>query len=335
MKLKENYLEIQPESVRNLLKKYYLPLISSFYEMQSSFLSGIYARYKSVETGNIVLCFARNSHLEIIRQRENNLNHNVSLENFWQNLLNINRPKEKISSIVEITNIPKETVRRKIKKLLSEGYLIHDKELKKYSWNLLPKHKEDYFELINKEIKILSKFLIKFVNHLNLNISLKSVEEELYNNFSFYWYHYLNCQINFLQHFQKKLSDTDLLLIVLQAVIPTLQHADKKSADFNVDNMFKIIGAVNNKSNFNKITVSTASISEVTGIPRPTCIRKLEKLKDLGFLMREEKSKRYFVNQNFSDRTKNILTRENVLHTVENFSTFLTIILNSLVYNSK
>ena len=71
--------------------------------MQSSFLSGIYKRYGSIETANIVLCFARNTHLEIIRQRERDLNFNVSLENFWNNFSKIQKPYEKIASIVNIT----------------------------------------------------------------------------------------------------------------------------------------------------------------------------------------------------------------------------------------
>ena len=64
--------EIQASDINLLLLKHTANLMSEFYEMQSSFLSGIYKRYKGIETANIILCLAKKMHLEIIRQREKN-----------------------------------------------------------------------------------------------------------------------------------------------------------------------------------------------------------------------------------------------------------------------
>ncbi len=326
--------QIDPGEIKELLKENYLNIISTFYETQSSFLSGVYKRYKSIETANIILCFSRNMHLSIIRQREKDLNHNISLNNFWNNLQNVECISEKVSSIVKITSIPKETVRRKIKKLLTYGYLLNDKKEKGFSWNLLPKHKDSYFKIIDEEISILSRFLAKFTTRLNLNIDSTTIENELKSQFSFYWYHYLSCQLQWLKFWQEKLKDNDLLLVVLQAVIPTLRYAEH-GEEINLDNMFKIVGRVTNRNDFLQTAVSAASVSEITGIPRSTCIRKLDKLVSYGFLLKEKKTKRYFVNQNLNDRTKNILTKENVDTTIKIFSTYLAIIINSVVFNKK
>ena len=89
------------------------------------------------------------------------------------------------------------------------------------------------------------------------------------------------------------------------------------------------------KYNFSKTAVSAAAISDVTGIPRATCIRKLGKLVMLGFLLREAKTKRYYVNQNYADRTKNVTTKENVNDTIDTFSKFLTVALNNLTHVKK
>ena len=62
--------ELQSRDINQLLLKHTADLMSGFYEMQSTFLSGIYKRYKSIETANIILCLAKKMHLEIIRQRE-------------------------------------------------------------------------------------------------------------------------------------------------------------------------------------------------------------------------------------------------------------------------
>ena len=57
----------------------------------------------------------------------------------------------------------------------------------------------------------------------------KVVEKEIRSQFSFYWFHFLSCQLDFLKIYQLKIKDTDLLLIILQALIPVLQYVDKKS----------------------------------------------------------------------------------------------------------
>ena len=79
--------------------------------------------------------------------------------------------------------------------------------------------------------------------------------------------------------------------------------------------------------------ISATSVSEVTGIPRATCIRKLDKLINLGFLIRENETKRYSINQSIEGRTKNILNKQNVTFTIKTFSEYISIMLNSLIQN--
>ena len=97
MKLKEQFNEIKPEEIVSLLKNNYFTLTEIFYETQSSFLTGIYKKYGSLETAIIVECFIKTMNLQILRQKETNLNHDISFKNFWDNLLNISKPEEKIS----------------------------------------------------------------------------------------------------------------------------------------------------------------------------------------------------------------------------------------------
>ena len=325
-------ITITSNDISQLIQTHYANLMQSFYELQSSFLCRIYKKYGSIETANILLCFSRNIHLEIIRQREKDLNFNVSLENFWTNYNIINRPSEKITTVVKITGIPKETVRRKIKNLMDNGILEKDKKNKSYSWNLEPKERSSFFEIANNETKNLSKFISKILKDFDMRYNIKIVENEIHSQFSFYWYHYLSCQLEWLKWWQLKFRDNDLLLIALQATIPTLQFIDKSMKSVNVDDVFKIIGQVS-KNEYNKYSISATSVSEVTGIPRATTIRKLDKLVNLGFLVRETKTKRYSINQSTDARTKNIMSKENVTFTIKTFSDYIAIILNSLIQN--
>ena len=80
-------------------------------------------------------------------------------------------------------------------------------------------------------------------------------------------------------------------------------------------------------------SISATSVSDVTGIPRATSIRKLDKLVNLGFLVRETKTKRYAINQTMDLRTKNIMSKDNVSFTIKVFSEYIAIILNSLIHN--
>ena len=160
----------------------------------------------------------------------------------------------------------------------------------------------------------------------------KLVEDEIRSQFSFYWYHYLSCQLEWLKFWQLKLKDNDLLLIALQATIPTLHFIDQNIKSVNIDDVFKIIGQVN-KDECSNCAVSATSVSEVTGIPRATAIRKLDKLVHLGFLVRETKTKRYSINQAIDARTKNIMSKDNVNFTIKTFSDYIAIILNSLIHN--
>ena len=329
--LQKNY-NITSNEIADLLKTHYPNLLQAFYESQSSFLCGIYKRYKSIETANIILCFARSVHLEIIRQREKDLNFNVSLNNFWENFHGINRPNLKITTIVKITGIPKETVRRKIKNLSKIGFLMQDNKAKGYHWKLKEKEKDAFFNIIDYETKSLSVFISKIINNLGMKVDRKKIEKEIQSQFSFYWYHYLSCQLEWLKWWQLKLKDNDLTLIALQATIPTLRYVDKNIGTINSDNVFKIIGQVD-KAECNNCAVSATSVSDVTGIPRATCIRKLDKLVSLGFLTRQYATKRYSVNQSYDARTKNILNKDNVSFTIKTFSEYITIILNSLFHN--
>jgi len=339
-----NPSEVNKSQIVNMLLTNFSELMSGFYEMQSSFLSDLYDRYGSIETANIVLCFAKNTHLEVIRQREQKLNHDISFNNFWNNLCSINKPAHKIVNIVNMTGLPKETARRKIKLLMNKDFIIYDKKIKEYSWNLLDKDKNNYFTIVEKEIKQLAKFISVNVNFLNIDLKHEhgnscscNIEKEIKSQFSFYWFHFLSCQLKWLHMWQSKIKDMDLILIALQAVLRALNFAEKNQTtkDVGLENLYLLVGQTNSAYRKSSAGVSASSISQVTGIPRPTCIRKLNILVNFGTLIRDERTKQYYLNHLTENRTRNILTKENVLTTVNIFSEYLSIVLNAMIQNSK
>tara|TARA_B100001123_G_scaffold392289_1_gene471320 strand:- start:1109 stop:2125 length:1017 start_codon:yes stop_codon:yes gene_type:complete len=323
--------------ISDLINHHYTPLMKEFYEMQCVFLSSRYQLHQSIETSNILISLAASTHLSIIRLRESNLDHDISLNNFFSNLKNLTE-NEKIShrivTIVEKTGIPKETVRRKLNKLIQKEFVIANK-YKEYYWSISLKRKENFLKIMKSDVKALSKFIFSITKYLNMNINQKIIEEEIEGQFSFYFYHYLNCQLGWLKMWQNKIKDVDLIFITMQVLIPTLEYFDKKInvKSLGLDNLHTLIGRTNHQYRFSDSTVNASSISEISGIPRATCIRKLDKLVKLGFLMREAKTKRYYVSQLTNERTKYITQKENVIYTIQSFSDFLSIVVNALIRN--
>ena len=201
-------------------------------------------------------------------------------------------------------------------------------------------HRDDQFEtLLMKKIDQsdwisqigIREKLVKVRRPL-LDIDKDTILNELKSHFSFYWYHFINCQLKWLRMWKDKIKDVDLILITLQAIIPTLQYADKNQniKDAGLENLYMIMDKTGDQYKFSNTSISATSVSEITGIPRATCIRKLEMLMKLGVLMQEAKTKRYYVNQLTLKKTNKILTKDNTLFTIENFSECSAIILNAI-----
>ena len=232
--------------------------------MQSTFLSGIYKRYGDLEGGQIVIYFARNLHLNVMRKREEDLSFDLSLEKFWFNHQNTSQDKQKIISVSRFTGLPKETARRKIMHLTKLKHLKKTNKNNLY-WEPSSHEKDTYIQIIKEQIKSVSKFLFEQSKLLNMNVPFVKFNKEIEKNYCFYWYHYLNTQLDFMKYWQKKIKDLEILLIGLQSLIQSFNYFKSKTE--------------NNKISNSNSDISATSVSEVTGIPRATCIRKLEWLK--------------------------------------------------------
>jgi hypothetical protein len=176
---------IENKLVQKNFTENFLKLMPTFYEMESSFLSGVYKRYGDLEGGNIVIYFARDCHLEILRKREQDLNFNLSLDNFWANHKNVLQTKKKIILVSQQTGLPKETARRKIISLIKKRH-IKKGDKNRLFWEPDNEQKESYVKIIDEEITSLSKFIFEQTKLLSLSLPISKIEREIKNNYSFY-----------------------------------------------------------------------------------------------------------------------------------------------------
>ena len=288
----DRFKRFEKNNIEKVLKDNFSKLMPTFYEMESLFLSGVYKRYGDLEGGNIVIYFARDLHLEILRKRENDLSFDLSLDMFWQNHKDIRQGKKKIILVSKETGLPKETTRRKIISLIKKKHLKKE-EKNRLFWEPASEHKETYLKIIGEQINSLSKFILEQTKLLQSTVPLTKIEKEIKKNYSFYWYHYLTVQLQYIKFWQVKLNDLEMLLIGLQTIIQTVNYLNRKT-----ENAHLISLKPQKNIDLKEANISATSVSEVTGIPRATCIRKLDKFVKMKVLEKDLVSKRYFLKLN-------------------------------------
>jgi len=259
-----------------------------FVESQSKFLSSLYFSYQSVENGNLVMYYEKETHQDILREKDYDLNFNISYEKFWENHLKINPKRRSLIKIAEDTFLPKETVRRKILQLIKKKVL--GKKDKCIGWLPSEEYKKNYNLFVNEEIESVARQINFICKKLNYFISKEEITKELKENFSFYRFHYLGAQIKYLNLWTEQFKDSELVLIFLQVVNLFASKAKDKNIThknlFDNPNLFK---------EFITASISATSIAEVTKIPRATCVRKLEHLVKLKMVSQDKISKRYYI----------------------------------------
>jgi hypothetical protein len=331
----DSFKKFEKKNIEKVLLDNFIDLMPSFYEMESLFLSGIYERYGDLEGGNIVIFFARDLHLEILRKREADLNFNLSLDEFWNNHKDILQKKKKIITIAKSTGIPRETTRRKILSLIKTKH-IKKTEKNTVFWEPDAKSKDSYIKIIEEQINSLSRFIFQQSRFFSLNIPISKIEKEIKNNYSFYWYHYLNAQLQYIKLWQVRFKDLEMLLIGLQTLIQSIRCSKNFSRLQNLDSFLTNRAAKDTNSfDAKNAGISATSISEVTGIPRANCIRKLEKYIKMKIIEKNPVTKRYNLipGQIKSTPSSANPLLDGIKHTINIFSEFSSILLKSLNKN--
>ena len=309
-------------------KNNYGKILDEFLSVQSDFLSDVYKRYdKDLDAANIVLFFAKNLHEKTLRERDKDLDFNISFEKFWENHDNTKQLNKKIVDIAESTGLPKETARRKVNNLIKNKVLQKNKNA--ISWSPPIDQRKSYNSVVDRQINQISRLVQVIAIYLEIKISKEKITSELKRNFSFFWYHYIKTQLQYLKMWQKELNDLELVLIALQVVIQTNLSFKRKNTPYEEHFVSKSTNGIKFKYD-SSASVSATSISEVTGVPRATCIRKLEKLNKMKIVKKDPQNKRYYVDiKNLANN--NINSKKVTENTIEMFSEFYLIVLKALI----
>jgi len=276
------------KTIEKIILENYIEYQYFFLKFQSKFLSGLYIKYKNLENGNLVLYYARQTHQNILREKDYDLNFNISFEKFWDNHSRISPKKITFAKVAEDTLFPKETVRRKITQLINQKVL--NIKSRNIGWLPNEQYKKSYNLVIRNEIDDVCKLISFICKKINFFISREKIIEETKKNFTFYWFHYLGAQLQYLKLWNKQFNDLELVLIFLQVAHVFAEKAKEKNLTYNF--------SFNDPSLLREtksVSISATSIADVTNIPRATCVRKLKILVNLKIIKQDTISKSYFL----------------------------------------
>ena len=215
--------------------------------------------------------------------------------------------------IANFLNIPKESVRRKLQELEEIGVL--NKSKKKITID----RSKFYFSQPVASIKRVSRFLstlsqlLKNANMLQKKISSEKLEIVIKNNFSYIWKLYYELQIPMMISYKKIFKDLETFHIFGTCIVNQHLFVRKISGD----NIKRDIFIENMSSTKMTQGINAMSISDITGIPRATVIRKLKILVKLKHLSIDEK-KHYKLTGKFIKKIKPL--QNDVLDSLADFS---------------
>jgi len=317
--------ELLAEKIRAKIFENFYGYVALFTPVQSSFLSDLYKRYNCLDSGSIVLHFAKKTHQAILRQKEYDLNYDLSFEKFWHNHSLAQAENTTIIDIAKNTNLPKETARRKLMELIKQK--VFSKTKKNILWLPTDEYKKTYNATIFNEIKQLAKLTKYITDKIDLNFSAEEITNEYKKKFSFYWFHYLDLQLKWMKLWKHQIKDLEMVMIFMELVNLL---SSKVSRPVSHEELFTKPELINEPKEKNlNVSISATSLSDITGIPRATCIRKLNQMASKKMVIQDENSKRYYIIPEALQ--KNMVSKELTEKVSGLFSKFYFVTIKALI----
>ena len=290
-----------------------------FYKLISEWMSDAYKIFKDLDKF-LILIYLINTDFEFFRR--NNLN--ITYENFYKDkTLEIN--KINLIQISKDLNIPKESVRRKISELEKKG--IIKKKGKKIFLDRSAYESQEPINTLKNVSVLLSKFseISKKNNIIKKSLDRTEVSKLIKNNFSFCWYQFFKFIFSYCYRWRKYFGDLEIMLIGITIAFNSVTTASikLKGIESYIDKWREEILQNNIRG------INAMSISEITGIPRPTVIRKINSLIKLNMV---EMDKNKLLNIKFNNKSYKE-TSELQNETINDLGVFITRTFNQININ--
>ena len=311
--------EINKVEVNKFIFNNFNSISPYFYKLISEWMSDAYKIFKDLDKF-LILIYLINTDFEFFRR--NNLN--ITYENFYKDkTLEIN--KINLIQISKDLNIPKESVRRKISELEKKG--IIKKKGKKIFLDRSAYESQEPINTLKNVSVLLSKFseISKKNNIIKKSFDRTEVSKLIKNNFSFCWYQFFKFIFSYCYRWRKYFGDLEIMLIGITIAFNSVTTASikLKGIESYIDKWREEILQNNIRG------INAMSISEITGIPRPTVIRKINSLIKLNMV---EMDKNKLLNIKFNNKSYKE-TSELQNETINDLGIFITRTFNQININ--
>jgi hypothetical protein len=273
--------QIRSEDLRDLIEKHFVSIMPVWGPLQLAWINNVYRTFHDYEKFMIIMYLLLNT-FETYSKNFVKLNYD---EYFDQKEIEIE--KINVMEISKSLNIPKETARRKINELEEMGSIkrINKKIIiDRSTWpNIKP---QETIKRIARFLSTLSKICVNegiISKPLSSEILTKTCEEY----FSFVWILYYQMQMPMLLEFKKLFGDLESfhvngICIINQALNAKKNDNSEMSKEFYLEKYFFA-------AQKDSLGINAMSISDISGIPRATVIRKLNQLLKKKFLKIDDK----------------------------------------------
>ena len=311
--------EIKKVEVNKFIFNNFNSISPYFYKLISEWMSDAYKIFKDLDKF-LILIYLINTDFEFFRR--NNLN--ITYENFYKDkTLEIN--KINLIQISKDLNIPKESVRRKISELEKKGVI--KKKGKKIFLDRSAYESQEPINTLKNVSVLLSKFseISKKKNLTKKSLDRTEVSKLIKNNFSFCWYQFFKFIFSYCYRWRKYFGDLEIMLIGITIAFNSVTTASikLKGIESYIDKWREDILQNNIRG------INAMSISEITGIPRPTVIRKINSLIKLNMI---EMDKNKLLNVKFNNKSYKE-TSELQNETINDLGIFITRTFNQININ--
>ena len=304
--------ELDENKIFKIINKNFSKLAPTYYKMLSNWFIRAYGVYGDIDK-YIILIYLVNK--DFIFFRRNGLI--VEFETFFKDKT-LEIEKINISDISKDLQIPKESVRRKVDELEKKGAIKKNKKKIFISINAFSPDR------VNQGIKEVSTLLYEFnkllkkENKINKTFEIVEIITSIKKNYSFCWYQFYKFLFVFTNRWRKSVGDLETFCIGMVVMLNAVERESFRVKDLNIKQFQNSLPDIKDRG------VNAMSISEITGIPRPTVVRKLKHLIENGFLSIDEKKllevnirgEALKISKNLQD--KNILSLSNFIFRVFN-----------------
>ena len=269
--------QIDEKVINKVIQKKFALLSSHYYYFMSNWLIRAYKRYNDIDKFLIIIYLI---HKNLIFYRKNALV--IDYESFYKERT-LEIEKINISDISHDLKIPKESVRRKVLDLEKKGSIkkIGKKIFVDKSTFVNAKATDtlkDLSVLLNEFNKLLKEE--KFTDSV---FQLEEITNSIKENFSFCLYQLNKFLFIYLNRWRQEMKDLETLTVAMLVVLNATENNDFKPSKLSIKSYREEIMGSDTKG------VNAMSISDITGIPRPTVVRKLKWLIDENFLIMNNK----------------------------------------------